>query len=166
MSLDNFQLPPFLISELFKNFLVVIDNQGLTTEISNIPEILYLGKNEKNILLIVQDENAVFLPDNDLNFLIDILKACKFSLSDTALINFHQNKEINYQSLLDKFHPEFILLFGIEPKELDFPLQFPHFQVQQYNNQTYFSAPSLNKFESDTDLKKLLWAGLQKLFSL
>ncbi len=166
MSLDNIQLPPFLIGELYKNFLVDADNQQLKPELLEGNNLLFLGKNQKNILLIVQEEDAVYLPDNDLNFLVEILSACKLSLSDTALINVFKNKEANYTSLLEKFKPVTILFFGIEPAKLEFPLQFPHYQLQQYNYQTYLSAPSLSELSADINKKKQLWVCLKKLFSI
>lgn len=164
MSLDNIQLSPFLVQELYKESLLISDNQLLKPKLPKNDQLSYLGKNEKNILLIVHEKNALYLPDEDLHLLIGILNACGLTLSDTALLNFNQHPEINYQSLLAKFQPEFILLFGIEPKDLDFPLQFPHYQVQKYNNQVYFSAPSLNELGTDMEQKKLFWNGLQKFF--
>ena len=166
MSLDNIQLPAFLVRELYKNSLVDVDNQQLIPKSLKAGDLPFLGKNEKNILVIVQEENAVYLPDDDLNFLIDILIACKLSLSDTALINVFGNKEVNYRSLLEKFKPGIILFFDIEPAKLEFPLQFPHYQLQQYNNQTYLSAPSLKELAADINKKKQLWSCLRKLFSV
>ncbi|MEP7166023.1 MAG: hypothetical protein ABI741_15075 [Ferruginibacter sp.] len=166
MSLDNIQLPPFLVRELYKNSLVEIDEQQLIPASLEGNNVIFLGKNQKNILLIVAEENAVYLPDEDLNFLVEILGACKLSLSDTALINVLKNKEVNYRSLLEKFNPRVILFFGIEPVKLEFPLQFPHYQIQEYNKQTYLSVPSLNELAADIDKKKQLWACLRKLFSI
>jgi len=166
MSLDNIQLPAFLIGELYKNSLIDTGNGQLNAGSLKEADLLFLGKNQKNILLIVHEENAVYLPDEDLNFLIDILNACKLSLSDTALINVFKNKGINYKTLLEKFDPEIIIFFGIEPAALEFPLQFPYYQLQQYNNQTYLNSPSLSKLAADKKLKLQLWASLKKLFSI
>ena len=166
MSLDNIQLPPFLIGELYKNSLVDADNQQLKAGLLEENNLPFLGKNQKNILLIVQEENAVYLPDKDLSFLVEILSACKLSLSDTALINVFKNKEANYTSLLEKFKPVIIIFFGIEPAKLEFPLKFPHYRLQQYNNQTYLSAPTLNELSADINKKKQIWASLQKIFPI
>lgn len=166
MSLDNIQLTPFLVTELYKNSLIDTDNQQLKPELPEENGLVFLGNNQKNILLIVLEENAVYLPDKDLNFLVDILTACKLSLSDTALINVFENKGINYKILLEKFKPAIIVLFGIEPSKLEFPLQFPYYQLQQYNNQTYLNAPSLNALAADKQKKLQLWASLKKLFSI
>ena len=166
MSLDNIQLTPFLVTELYKNSLIDTDNQQLKPELPEENGLVFLGNNQKNILLIVLEENAVYLPDKDLNFLVDILTACKLSLSDIALINVFENKGINYKILLEKFKPAIIVLFGIEPSKLEFPLQFPYYQLQQYNNQTYLNAPSLNALAADKQKKLQLWASLKKLFSI
>ena len=166
MSLDNIQLSPFLIQELYKNSLIDGDNSQPGTKSLKTNELLFLGKNQKKILLIVNEENAVYLPDETLNFLIGILGACKLSLSDTALINFNSNKNINYKLLQDTFNPEIIVFFGIEPGMLEFPLQFPYYQLQAYNKQTYLNAPSLDKLAADIQEKKHLWTSLKKLFSI
>jgi len=166
MSLDNIQLTPFLIQELYKNSLIDVDNSQLKTESLKTDEPAFLGRNEKNILIIVNDENAVYLPDEHLQFLIRLLDACKLSLSDTALININRNSSLNYQILQEKFRPEMILFFGVEPAKLDFPLQFPHYQLQSYNKQTYLSSPSLEILAADIQQKKLLWGCLKKLFSI
>jgi hypothetical protein len=166
MSLDNIHLPTFLIGELYKNSLVEADNQQLKTIFIKTEEFVFLGKNQKNILLLVKEENATYLPDSDLDFLIGILSACKLSLSDIVLVNVNNNKEIKYKNLLEKFKPGIILFFGVTPLELEFPLQFPHFQLQKYNNQTYLSAPGLNELADDKQLKTQLWGSLKKLFSI
>lgn len=166
MSLDNIQLPPSLIAELYKNSMVDTDNKQLKPKSLESADLQFLGKNQKNILLLVQEENAVYLPDDNLNFLVDILNACKLSLSDTALVNVFKNKSANYKTLIEKFNPAIILFFGIDPAKLEFPLQFPYYQLQQYNNQTYLSAPSLNDLAADKQKKLQLWACLKKLFSI
>ncbi len=166
MSLDNIQLPPFLIQELYRNSLIEEQNNQPKTNSLKTDEVLFLGKNQKNILVIVAEENAVYLPDETLNFLIGILGACKLSLSDTALINFNRNPGIDYKTLQEKFKPGIILFFGIEPAALEFPLQFPHYQLQAYNKQTYLSAPSLYQLSVDITEKKKLWSSLKTLFSI
>lgn len=166
MSLDNIQLPSFIISELYKDFLIDTGNQQVNAGLLKQEKLLFLGKNQKNILLIAQDENAVYLSDDDLNFLVDILNACRLSLADIALLNVVKNKDQAYESLLENFRPEIIIFFGVEPASLGFPLQFPHYQVQQYSNQAYLSAPPLSELAADKEKKKQLWLSLKKLFSI
>jgi hypothetical protein len=166
MSLDNFQMPPFLAGELYKDSLVDLDStQAITKSLTDtIP--VFLGNNRKNILVIVNDKNYKYLADDDLNFLVDILTACKLSLDEIALLNFNKNPGINYKLLLKHFNPAIILCLGVELVNLEFPLQFPNYQVQQYNNQTYLSAPSLQQLAADKKEKMQLWNCLKKIFSL
>ena len=166
MSLDTIQLSPFLIHELYKNSLIEGDNSQSGTKSLQTDEPLFLGKNQKKILVIVNEENVLYLPDENLNFLIGILSACKLSLSDIALINFSKNRDMNYKTIQEKFKPVIILFFGVEPALLEFPLQFPYYQLQSYNKQTYLSAPALNLLAADIQEKKQLWGCLQKLFSI
>ena len=166
MSLDNIQLSPFLIHELYKISLIEGDNSQSGTKSLKTDEPLFLGKNQKKILVIVNEENVLYLPDENLNFLIGILSACKLSLSDIALINFSKNRDMNYKTIQEKFKPVIILFFGVEPALLEFPLQFPYYQLQSYNKQTYLSAPALNLLAADIQEKKQLWGCLQKLFSI
>jgi hypothetical protein len=145
---------------------VDLESNQLKTKSLKADGLLYLGNNTKHILVIVDDENAAYLPDEDLQFLIGILTACKLSMSDTALINFNKNPTINYKMLMKQFKPEKVICLGIDLAALEFPLQFPHYQVQQYNQQSYLAAPSLKKLASDKQEKLQLWNCLKKLFSI
>jgi DNA polymerase III psi subunit len=165
MSLDNIQLSPFLVQQLYKKNL--FDMRGVQPERSTEPTttISHLGKNEKNVLVVVDAPGTAFLPDADLNLLVKILTACNLSLADVALVNYHTNTGINYESLMEKFEPVSIFLFGVLPADLQFPLHFPYFQLQLYNNQTYISAPALNQLAINNEQKKELWACLKKYIS-
>lgn len=162
MSLDNINLGPFLVQQLYKKSLVDLNSTIIESTIANNATISYLGKNEKNILVVVKEADAVFLPDADLNLLIGILLACKLSLADIALVNFDKNAAVDYNILMKEFSPVLVLLFGINPRELQFPLHFPNYQLQQYNHQTYISSASLNILNENKEEKKKLWACLQK----
>ena len=163
MSFENIQLPPFLIQDLYRDHLIDDNNIKSGFDILKNEQIQYLGKNEKKILVIVKEENVPFLQDNDLNFLIGILHACKLSMADIALVNIknglHKNK-----AFMAQFNPEKYFLFGVAPSEMELPLLFPHFQVQQYSNIIYLSGPSLNQIAADKVLKQLLWDSLKKVF--
>ena len=164
MSLDNIQLPSFLVQELYKKSLIESENNQLSTDSLKTSDFSFLGKNQKKILIIVSEENVVYLTDENLELLVDMLSACKLSLNDVALVNYDRNRQLEYQSIQDKFNPHVILFFGIEPSTLSFPLQFPEYQLQSYNRQTYLSVPSLTLLSEQVPEKKKLWVCLQKLF--
>ena len=160
MSLDNFQLPPFLTEELYRDCLVDLETaQHLKPE-----KFVFLGENEKNVLVMINEENTLHPHSEDLLFLTGILKACKLFINDVAIVNFKTNPSADYKSLTSFFKPHTILCLGISPAELAFPLQFPEYQVQQYNHHTYLCAPSLKLLAADKDERLRLWNCLKKIF--
>ena len=152
MSLENIQLPPLVLGELYKHCLVNIQN--------------FLGGNALHISIIVDDPNAQFLYVQDLAFLTGILSACGLTTEDIALINLHKCPATNYQQLSDELGARIVILFGVTPEKLDLPLVFPMFQVQQFNQQKFLYAPGLKLLQENRDEKKKLWDALKKLFAI
>ena len=164
MGLDNIQLSPSLLLQLYNKTLIDLTGLQQKSPVTQQYNIPFLGKNEKKILVLVNETDTTFLPVTDLNLLINILSACKITMADIALINFDKNREINYDILMNYFEPASVLLFGINPADLQFPMHFPHYQLQHYNNQTYICAPALKILATDKEKKKQLWNSLQKHF--
>jgi len=164
MSLDNIQLTPFLVQNLYTKTLVELNNVQEALPEKTAPHIPSLGQNAKSILLLVNEKESPFASDDDLKLLVGILTACKLSLADVALVNFNKNQTLTYDQLMDYFNPGFVILFGVLPKDLSFPLHFPNYQLQKYNNQTFLCAPSLKMLGVVTEEKKQLWNSLQKHF--
>ena len=92
MSLNDIHLSPFLVEQLYKKTLVDVNPLKPVILADKTKSISFLGKNEKEILLVVNETETVFLSDVDLNLLVSILSACKLTLADVALINFDKNK--------------------------------------------------------------------------
>ena len=164
MSFENIQLPAFLIQDLYKDLLIDEEKFHSSSHPLKKEEISFLGKNEKNILILVNEKDVPFLQDPDLNFLIGILGACKLSMADVALVNCNQGIPVNSTKLSAKFNPSKNILFGVAPSALELPLHFPHNQIQHYNNQVYLSSPSLKEIAADKELKQKLWDSLRKIF--
>ncbi|MDB5201444.1 MAG: hypothetical protein JWQ27_853 [Ferruginibacter sp.] len=166
MSLDNIQLPPALVRDLYKKSLVDLETAQVKTDSAPAAAWAVLGRNERKVLILVDEQNTAFLPDEEMNFLLGILNACKLSMADVALLNYFKTRDMDYDSLMTKFAPVNVLFFGIEPDTLGFPLQFPNYQLQKYNGQTYLSAPSLGTIAADKAEKTKLWMALKTLFSI
>ena len=164
MSLDNIQLTPFLVQNLYTKTLVELKNSQENLSGPPNEPIPCLGQNARNILLLVNEPEAPFATDADLQLLVGIITACKLSLADVALVNAHRNEALHYDTLIDSLTPSLVILFGVSPKDLSFPLHFPHYQLQQYSNQTFLSAPSLKMLGTVTEEKKQLWNCLQRHF--
>ncbi|MEO6720945.1 MAG: hypothetical protein ABIN67_11270 [Ferruginibacter sp.] len=166
MSLDNIQLPPIVIQELFKYSLIDLQTEQVPEVKSAQISFPVLGNNGKNILIIVNSDNAIYLPDDQLNFLLGILSACNLTMDDVAILNIKKSKEVNYKTLAVGLRPEKIFLFGVKPGQISLPLDFPDYQIQQFNQQTYLSAPMLSLLQDDKAEKTKLWNCLKQVFSI
>ena len=166
MSLDNIELPAIIIQSLYSKSLYDLKTTEPGLDNMQAAGINYLGNNQKRIALLVNSTEAIYLPDDELNFLLGILTACSLSMADIALINISKNAGLLYTDITEQLKAEKIFLFGLDAEALALPLQFPHYQVQQFNNQVYLSSPSLSYLQKDKEEKMKLWSCLKKIFSL
>ncbi|HQW92930.1 MAG: hypothetical protein IPH68_01075 [Chitinophagaceae bacterium] len=166
MSIDNIQFPAAILQGLYSKSLYELEsNESLLHDIQPL-HIMFLGSNLKKIALVVHDESSIYLADDALQFLLGILTACKLSMADIALINVSKNKQVSYNTITEQLKAEKIIMFGLTAENLSLPLQFPHYQVQQYNNQVYLSAASLTDLQKDKEEKMKLWNCLKNIFSI
>ncbi len=163
MSLDNIQLSDQTCAILYSHNLIEDQASNVTANSQEKIKINSLGENQRNVLFLVNDPSCKFLPDEEMELLTKLISACKLSMADIALVNFNSNN-YNYKQFNDQFHPKKILIFGLKNSELELPFDIPHFQVQNFHEQLYLTAPALNEFLNNTALKKELWMSLQKLF--
>lgn len=164
MSLDNIQLTPIMIQGLYSKPLY--DLQTGKSQPAQSNNISYLGNNQKKIVILVRSLTAIYLPDDELNFLLGVLTACKLSMADIAVINISKHPSLLYKDFTDQLDAEKVFLFGIDPGELALPLQFLNYQIQNFNNQVYLSSVSLNELQTDKEEKMKLWNCLKKIFAL
>ena len=166
MSLDNIQLPAIVLQDLFKNALIDMKTANTVSTVSTASTLSYLGDNQKRVVIVVDEATAIYLPEGELNFLLEILTACKLSMADIALLNCCRNPGISYQDIFQQLDAQKIFLFGVAPAALQLPLQFPHYQVQHFNNQVYLSSPALAAVKDDKIEKTKLWVCLKNVFSI
>jgi len=167
MSLDNIQLNAALIESLYSKSLYDLKtSQSPVPADSSKSEINFLGSNAKKIIMLVSSEEAIYLPDEELNFLLGILTACRLSMADIALINVLKNPKLIYTDLVEQLKAEKVFLFGLNNEILELPLTFPQYQIQKYSNQVYLSAASLPDLQKDKAEKLKLWNCLKTIFGL
>jgi hypothetical protein len=166
MSLDNIQLPATILQGLYSKSLYDLETDKSVLDDIQTGNITSLGSNQKKIAVLVSSAAAIYLPDEELNFLLGILTACKLSMADIALINVAKNPGLVYTAVTEELKAEKIFLFGLDADALALPLQFPHYQVQQFNNQVYLSSVSLNELQANKEEKMKLWNCLKKIFAL
>jgi len=126
-----------------------------------------LGNNKKQITVVVNCPQDVFVPEGDLLFLTKMLDACKLNMADVAIVN-HATAAVTIEKVKAQLQPKFLLLFGVEPDEIHLPINFPSYKEQPYAGTTYLFTPALSQLNGDTDvakgLKKKLWECLKRMF--
>lgn len=166
MSIDNIPIPGFLFRSIFGNTLVD-SKTGITDHfLKEEPGVNFLGGNEKKIIFLFSDDQNKFLPDIQVKFLFDLLTACQLTMGDIALVNFFHNNTLTYRELTVQLEPKEILIFGISASDLDLPFTIPFFQMQNFQEQVYMMSPSIEELQMNIELKKQLWACLQKIFNI
>lgn len=161
MSLNHIALNPKIVSQLYSNTLV----ETTTTPVAEKSPVRVIGENRRNIIVIVRHVNVPVLPDEELNFLTSVLAACKLGLADIALMNAASMSEDQLQSIIADSGRQ-VLLFGTDPLSIGLPINFPAFQLQQFNQRTYLYSPALSEVEKDKTLKSRLWTSLKSLFGI
>lgn len=126
----------------------------------------YLGDNKKNILIVVNYPGTAYLPDDTLQFLTQLLTACRLSLGDIALVNHANGPAQPYRQLTDKLQSKTVFLYGIEPADWGLPISFPHFQLQAFAGINFLYAPVMEDIMADKLLKTKLWLSLKAIFGV
>ena len=174
MSLKNLELPASVLSELYANYLVEgsIANPHSNKKTEKKREetkLSHLGGNEKKVLIVVDEKNYAFIGDDDLEWLEKMLLACKLTLADVAIINI-QTKRLLIAQMKNELRPKKLLMLGPTPADLELPLHFPMFKVQEHDQCTYLCAPSPAQLNQETQegkiLRTKLWVSLKQLFEL
>jgi hypothetical protein len=182
MDLNNIQLPASVIADLYTSSLIdtgeikpaekqVAEQPAIQTPVANsLPEAnvtwKWLGENRKNILVVVHHHDAVYLPDKELQFLTNMLSACKLSLADVAIVNLEHQPHKQYKEITGQFNSKVVLLFDVEPASFGLPINFPFYQIQPFANCSFLYAPSLTILENDKVEKSKLWVILRRLFNV
>ncbi len=166
MSLDDIQLPSIVLQELYKKCLIDLKYEQQTEVKPESKRLLTLGNNRRRVLILIESDETLYLPDDQLNFLMGILSACNLTMEDVAILNIKKNKQATYKSLTDELKSEKLFLFGVIPSGIGLPLDFPTYQIQQYNNQTYLTAPSLSFIQNNKIDKTQLWTCLKQIFEI
>ena len=177
MNLNNIELPASVVADLYHTSLILtneifVEKKAIkeTPQHSGTTETTapwkWLGDNQKNILIIVNNNSVVHLPDNELSFLSGILGACKLNLADVAIVNLNNHLTATYKELNSFFKSKIVFLFDVEPASFGLPMSFPHYQIQAFAGSSFLFSPSLKDLENDKVQKSKLWVCLKRLFNL
>ncbi len=179
MGLNDIKLPASLIADLYKSSLIEtketingLQTKEVLTEKDISPAhkgITALGNNQKNILIVVDYNDAVHLPDAELNFLTGILGACKLSVGDVAIVNYKKHQSSTYKDITDHFkskmHKVDEMRFAIGNKfeiitlheaGIDIDIPEPYDTLEENaskKSKTIYQLTHINCFSEDTGLE-------------
>ncbi|WP_298709254.1 hypothetical protein [Chitinophaga sp.] len=165
MSLERLQLDPFLLAQMYHQPIIPEEITAVPAEAKAVPEIKYLGENQKNILLLIQNEREAYLSEETFNLLANILNACKLGMQDVALVNTANYPGIRLQDYLQKIPARQVINFAIEPASLGLPPTQPY-QTTAFNGLPVLYSDDLQLIATDKALKGRLWMGLKQLFGI
>ena len=146
------------------------ENNNVTNEpIKALGQIKYLGEHLKQVTIIVKDELAVYLNENDLTLLSSILIACKLTLADIALINVAQQK-LSLHEILNVLPSKLVMIFDVSSTTLKIKLPTTLYKSIQLGDTYLLFSNSLSLMQGGDQSAKLekgkLWAILKSLFQL
>lgn len=168
MSLNNLILTPSLMKQLYHNSLYQNKNTVFVSNADNAIESVFkfTGKNQKNVLVVVNYTDVPTITDEDLSFLSQLLKACQLTLADVAIFNFNKYDAHHFSQIFDYFKANNVLLFGITTADFGFPFQTLTYKLQNHNQINVISSHALSEIKEDNTQKSKLWAGLKQMFNI
>ncbi len=176
MSLNDIILSPVTISALYKKSLVDTGAQALKKQETVTPKSgestatpfipAYLGNNLRQVAILVQYEDEVYLPEEQLQFLTSILKACQLNIADIAIINAARHPA-GPDTLKENLGTRQLIVFGVFKGITD---GMEAFTIAERNGISLLVAPELEKLNQQTAdgklLKGKLWLCLKQLFNV
>jgi hypothetical protein len=145
-----------------------LETKALPADTGSKKGVQYLGKNQKNICLLVGYPNDVYLPDDQLNFLTNILQACRLNMADVAIVN-HTRTAIGFEDLQQQLHCHYLLVFGVAPAAIGLE-ESPLFTAHAVNGCSIVLSPAAEQLNNNNQesklLKSQLWICLKQLFSV
>lgn len=197
MHFNEIQLPADYIALMYKDTLVAIEQPNRNNLQNNIennntqqpkspedvikqkaetintnnhaPSIPYLGENKKKVIIMVRDETATFIREEWLQFLSNILLACKLNIGDVAIINQFNNNH-DFKTLHAALQPKYCIIFLANWQSLDLPFVIPTYQIQTFNQCKFLTATPIQQYLSNDTItkeeKRKLWLSLKSLFNL
>lgn len=121
-----------------------------------------LGKNQKNILILVNDAANKVSTEKGSELLRKIVKAIGLSANDFALVNYAQYPGATYQQLRTFFSSKLVFCFGVPASDLQLEQRAPN-EINQMANEQLIMCANLDQLDDDQQSKKVLWGNLQKL---
>ncbi|WP_123848653.1 hypothetical protein [Chitinophaga lutea] len=165
MSLEQLQLDPYLLAQMYDQPIIPEVRQAAPAAPKALPKLKYLGENQKNILLLIQNESEAYLNEELFNLLANILNACKLGMQEVALLNVAGYPGLTLQDYHTALGFRQCIVFDIPPAQLGLA------EMEPYRLETHFGASvlyshHLQQIATDKALKGRLWLALKQLFGI
>lgn len=123
----------------------------------------YLGKNEKKVLILVDDPHHKVSDEEGTEFLRKILKAINYKTPDFALVNMAFYKDAKYTDLKASFDFHTLISFGVSYESLGLTPSASHYTSEHHGTKVIVSS-LLKDLINDKANKTILWKNFQQLF--
>lgn len=138
-----------------------VEHEVFTSKKPNT-DFKYLGKNQKKILILVNDNQHDVSTERGRELLRKLVKAINLTANDFALVNYAGYTSEKFEDLEGFFNCKLLLAFGVSATDLNLPVQ-PLHQLANFNNIQLLFTTNLDDLDGDQAGKKILWASLQQL---
>lgn len=126
------------------------------------PEFKFLGKNQRNVLILVNDHENDVSDEKGRELLRKIVKSVNLTANDFALLNYSGCPHASFSQLQATFSSVIVFAFGVSPQQLGLNDHPENTVVTEGKVKLIFSA-ELRKLEEDQNSKKVLWGSLKQL---
>jgi len=126
------------------------------------PAFKFLGKNKRNILILVNDAENEVSDEAGRELLRKIVKSVNLTANDFALLNYAGYTGADFKQLMDHFSCALVFAFGVSPDQLSLAAHPENTIVNEGPVRLIFAA-ELRKLDQNPAGKKALWGSLQNL---
>ena len=162
---DQFQLPPRLFGQLYKENLVALNEPQPSPGNDTNWKSHALGSYSNGLQVLLHLPGETVIGEEDRAYLENILKACRQELDASLVLNLSSLPASRYPEWLPVAVPRYVWMVGLEPGDISLAARFPAFQVQQFGETTYLWTPPLSEMQ-DKETKTRLWQSLKQFFRL
>ena len=172
MGINHLELTPELIALLYPDSLIM--ENAIRANIQQVKPVResgypFLGGNRGFICFLVNYPDHEFMPAGQLDFLEKIIRACRFTLEDIAIINTSAHP-VEIAELRKQLGPRYLFLWGGVPATIGKFNGFPDMQISDFDGisilPVLMADAMVRENKEGVELKQKLWVQLKKIFGL
>jgi DNA polymerase III psi subunit len=142
------------------------ENKDLSIAREPAPErrkdFVFLGKNKRNILILVNDEQNEVSTEQGRELLKNIVKAINLTGADFALLNYSAYPGTTFEQLQQYFSTQVLFAFGVRSAQIGLQYEDQNSLIMHEGIKMIFSS-NLDQLSADMQGKKALWACLKQM---